>query len=502
MTMNGPSTQGGAAHADVVVAGGGSGGFGAALAAARAGLHVVLVEAGQILGGTSTVAGVNCWEPSCGGTGFPYELYCRLRRHPQAVGLYTIRRHCCWPEDGAYPGGESLMDPSRAYRDSLVRGADGVLSYNNPADKPAMRERFHGVVFEPDILARQMALLLAETGRATVLAGTRITDVEVSDGRVHRVRTEGGLALTADYIVDATGNATVCEAAGCAILTGQDARSRFGEPAAPETPTGKVNGISQIFRVSRKDTPGIDPVPGSIPGECWWRDKFGVASVDEYPNGDLNINMLPTMEGAEFLALGPDAARLECRRRILAFWRHWQTEFSEWQHFAITWVAPALGVRESRRTVCEYMLRQQDLEAGLAGQGHADTIAINDHPMDTHGAHGSGLGHNSGAYGVPYRCLLPKGMRNLLIACRAAGFSSLAASSCRLSRTMMQLGQAAGTAIGLAAGRQGDLPDVPADELRASLQGAGVALTHPMLPGIEERVSREPPQAVCQSGRA
>ncbi|MBT7298683.1 MAG: FAD-dependent oxidoreductase, partial [Victivallales bacterium] len=72
-------------HCDVVVAGGGSGGFGAALAAARAGLRVVLVERDGILGGASTVGGVNCWEPSCGGTGFPYELYCRLRRHPQAV---------------------------------------------------------------------------------------------------------------------------------------------------------------------------------------------------------------------------------------------------------------------------------------------------------------------------------------------------------------------------------------------------------------------------------
>ncbi|MFC1527066.1 FAD-dependent oxidoreductase, partial [Candidatus Latescibacterota bacterium] len=477
---------------DVVVVGGGSGGFGAALAAARGGLRVVLVEANEILGGTSTVAGVNCWEPSCGGTGFPYELYCRLRRHPQAVGLYTIRRHCCWPEDGPYPGGESLMDSTRTYRDSLVRCADGVLSFNNPADKPAMRERFHGVVFEPGVMAREMALLLAETGRATVLTGTRIADVEASDGRVLQVSTDSGLHLAADYFVDATGNAILCEAAGCEILTGQDPRSGFDEPGAPETPTGKVNGITQVFRVSCKDVAGIDPLPDGIPEKCWWRDQFGVASVDEYPNGDLNINMLPTMEGAEFLAIGSDAARLECRRRILAFWRHWQTQFPEWQHFAITWIAPALGVRESRRTVCEAMLRQQDLVAGLAEQDHPDIVAINDHPMDTHGAHGSGLGHNAGAYGVPYRSLIPKGMRNLLVACRAAGFSSLAASSCRLSRTMMQLGQAAGTAIGLAAGRHLDLVGVPAQELRASLRGAGVALTHPMPPEIVERVSREP----------
>lgn len=476
---------------DVLVAGGGSGGFGAALAAARSGLRVVLVERSGILGGTSTLAGVNCWEPSCGGTGIPYDLYQRLCRHPQAVGFYTVRRHCCWPEDGAFPGGENRIDPTRAYRESLVRLADGSLSYGTPAHKPLMRERFHGVVFEPGAMASEMALLLAETGNVIVLLDTRIVGATVVAGRVQEVRTNTGTSIRARFYVDSTGDAVLCEAAGAEILVGQDPRSRFDEPAAPEVPTGKVNGITQIFRVSRKDAPGIDPIPEGIPDECWWRDKYVSAAVNEYPNGDLNINMLPTMEGAEFLSLGPDAARLECRRRILGYWHNRQREFPEWQHFAITWIAPELGIRETRRTRCEYMLRQQDLYAGLAGSPHPDIIAINDHPMDVHGAHGHGLSRADGAYGVPYRSLVPCGLRNLLVACRAAGFSSLAASSCRLSRTMMQLGQAAGTAIGLAAERKLDLPDVPAAALRDRLHRDGVALEHPLPPEIAARISHE-----------
>jgi hypothetical protein len=137
------------------------------------------------------------------------------------------------------------------------------------------------------------------------------------------------------------------------------------------------------------------------------------------------------------------------------------------------------------------MLRQQDIDGGLAGQSHPDIIAINDHPMDVHGAHGHGLSRADGAYGVPYRSLIPAGLRNLLVACRAAGFSSLAASSCRLSRTLMQLGQAAGTAIGLAAERKLDLPDVPATALRDRLRRDGVALEHPLPPEIAERISHE-----------
>ena len=62
-------------HADLVVVGAGSGGFGAAYAAARLGARVVLIEASNGVGGTSTWAGVNNWEPVAEGTSFPAQLY-------------------------------------------------------------------------------------------------------------------------------------------------------------------------------------------------------------------------------------------------------------------------------------------------------------------------------------------------------------------------------------------------------------------------------------------
>jgi hypothetical protein len=81
---------------------------------------------------------------------------------------------------------------------------------------------------------------------------------------------------------------------------------------------------------------------------------------------------------------------------------------------------------------------------------------------------------------VPYRCLIPKGRSNLLIACRAASFSSLAASSCRLSRTMLELGEAAGTAVALAKELKVALPAVPPDRLRAALRTQHVQLEFPL----------------------
>ena len=129
-------------------------------------------------------------------------------------------------------------------------------------------------------------------------------------------------------------------------------------------------------------------------------------------------------------------------------------------------------------------LSQLDLLAGVAEQTHPDIICIADHSMDTHGGHTKASGEVPGPYGVPYRCLVPKGRLNLLVACRAAGFSSIAASSCRLSRTMMQLGQAAGTAAALAKELGVDLPDVPPDRLRAALRAQHVQLEHPMPPEL------------------
>jgi hypothetical protein len=191
------------------------------------------------------------------------------------------------------------------------------------------------------------------------------------------------------------------------------------------------------------------------------------------------MNMLPTMDGEEFLRLEHDDAYEKCRRRLLAHWHHNQTTFPEFQQFRLSWIAPALGVRETRRTVCEYMLTEHDLTAGLAGQTHPDIVTIVDHPMDTHGKGGVSGGVRA-PYGVPFRCLVPKGVENLLVACRGAGFSSLAASSCRLSRTIMQLGQAAGTAAALAKEYSVAIAGLPADELRQSLRDQYVQLDWPI----------------------
>jgi hypothetical protein len=476
---------------DVAVLGGGSGGFGAALAAARLGLSVVLVERADCLGGSSTRGGVNCWEMAIGATAIPFDLYKELKRLPNAVGIYSFGRHGSTfdpkRETFRYPGGECVIDPSRRYRDTLQRHVPRG-DKNTPAYR---REHWHGVPFEPEAMAKTMLAMLEATGRCRVLLNTAFVNADAAAGRVESVKLSNGRRLRARYYIDSTGDGAVCSAAGCQMMFGQESRAQFNEPDAPATATTRVNGITLIYRVTPVKEPRIEPLPEGIPVKCWWRKNFVGAHVNHYPNGDLNINMLPTMEGEEFMELGYRDALAECQRRVRAHWHDWQTRIEEFRRYRLSWIAPALGVRESRRVVGEYVLTENDLLAGLSGQKHADIICLADHMMDTHGGHSKHRGELTEPYGVPYRCLIPKGFRNLLVACRAASFSSIAASSCRLSRTMMQLGQAAGTAAALAKELNVDLPAVPADRLRAALRDQNVQLDHPMPAALRAYVEKE-----------
>lgn len=476
---------------ELAVVGGGSGGFGAALAAARLGVDVVLVERADCLGGNSVRGGVNCWEMGAGGTGIPFDLYCRLRREPGAVGIYSFGRHLAWfdaqREPYRYPGGETVIDPARRYLDTLQRhGTKGMV-----ADAERVRELWHGVPFEPDAMAKTMLAMLEETGRCRVLLNALCVGADGDEQFVNLVRLADGRRVKADYFIDASGDGVVCLAMGCEKMEGQESRDAFNESCAPEKATSRVNGVTLIYRATPVPAPAVEPLPSGVTNRCWWAARFPSAHINHYPNGDLNINMLPTMDGAEFLRRGYPDALEECARRVKAHWHYLQSNFAEFQNFRTGWVAPALGIRESRRIVGEYVLTEHDLVAGLSGQPHPDIICIVDHPMDTHGGHGRRIGELREPYGVPYRCLIPKGRRNLLIACRAASFSSLAASSCRLSRTMMQLGQAAGTAAALAKEMRVELPEVPANRLREALRAQHVQLEHPMPESLRSHLAAE-----------
>ena len=190
--------------ADVCAVGGGSGGFGAALAAARLGANVILVEKNSILGGNSIMAWVHNWEPTRGGGGIPKDLWDAMSADPLATPIKEYRK------GEPRVGGESL-------------------------------------VWEPRSFVLATTKMLEDTGKCQVLFGTTFYDVVMSGRKVESILctcTGSALKIDAPIFIDCTADGHLCVAAGCECRMGEDAKSEFNEPSAPEEPGMHLNGLT------------------------------------------------------------------------------------------------------------------------------------------------------------------------------------------------------------------------------------------------------------------
>jgi len=445
----------------VLVIGGGSAGVAAALAAARRDVPVVLVEP-EALGGNSTAGGVNTWEPGIGGPGLPYEFYRELCQRPGAVALSKTTKG--WTAEQPWGRSSIFSDPHGAesgYYKSLRRAGR--------AHQDLVR-----VTFEPAMLLAVMGEALARTGRVHTLIGWRFLKCTVSGRRVDRVVVGDGtrtLELLPGVVVDSTAQVHLAAAAGCQVALGEESRQQYNEVSAPEQPLEQINGVTLCFRVSPRDLHAVEPLPEGISGDLYPSNY----SITEYPNGDLNINALPLMEGMEFRRMDPAHARMELLSRVHRTWEWLQSE-KGFDGYGLTTIFPLVGVREGPRLVGRHVLTETEIRLGCSRQGNSDSwIALADHALDVHGK-GHFCRELDEPYGIPYGCLLPRELDNLAVACRGASFTHIAGSSCRLSRTMTGLGHAAGIASALAIQSGAGLPEIDAAVIQRELNKDNVSL--------------------------
>jgi len=433
---------------DVCVVGGGSAGIAAAIAAARDGARVVLVERQRRLGGTGTNAFVSSWEPGPG-CSIAEELFHRMK----AIGGAGVARS--QSVQTTAPMGFLMVTDDEPYQRTLVRALPGDVQRRRvPYCVPYKPEAF-------DTVARQM---LAETGNATVLDKTIFFRAEPNDARtrVEAILVEdaaGQIArIRANVFIDSTGDVWLARALGCEVMLGVDPKSRFSEPSAPEDGALQLNAITRCYVIVPSDAPQREAPPEVQ--VAFPRAAF----VTGWHDGMRMVNMMPTLPGRALIDLGYDECMRRSERIVRTHW-HWLQQIPEFQQYELAEIAPMLGIRESYRVVTQYVLNEHDLRAGLPNQQHRDLVAVADHPCDIHGAGGHLAAVNT-AYGVPYRCLVPAGAwENLLVACRGAGFSKIAASSVRLQRTMIQLGHAAGMAAAMAAKNNTAVGRIDVDQL-------------------------------------
>jgi hypothetical protein len=159
------------------------------------------------------------------------------------------------------------------------------------------------------------------------------------------------------------------------------------------------------------------------------------------PNGDILINMLPTMTAWR----PPHSAKMPPTPNANGASGEWNGCSGTTRNFRTTRQTDfsRLGIRESVRVRGEYVLTQNDLTAGLSGQTHADIIAIADHAIDSHGGSTAG-GEVPQPYGIPYRCPAAARHRERPDRRTRREFQRDRRVELPTLATMMQLGEAAG----------------------------------------------------------
>jgi hypothetical protein len=422
-----------AAEADVVVAGGGSAGCAAAVAAAREGLRTFLIDDMPFFGGMSTGGAVG--------------TYC---------GFYLRA-----PDGSIVPsvGGLPLEIATRL----LERGhAYGPVPFKDSAALP----------YVPWGVKRLLDELVTAETNLTALLHARVTEAVFRDGRVEGVvvSTRGGrIAVTGGVFIDATGDALLTQACGLPVTRNADLQypSMMFTMQAVETERALSSldqlqvAIDESFEQEQLPRKSGHLIPTLRPGEI--QVALSRVSLDGKP-----------IDGSDALALtqGEIEGRAQAER-LAEFLRRKMPGF---ENAFLSDTAARLGIRETVHVRGRYTLTEEDV-MGL--RKAPDGIGRSGWPIELHIPGGETDWRflpRGEYYTIPFPCLIPEGSENLLAIGRCISATREGFASVRTIGPCMLEGQAAGVASVLA--MRGGTPFAKLDvgALRARLAELGVPL--------------------------
>ena len=451
---------------DVLVVGGGTAGLIAAVAASRNGARCLIVDQYGYLGGTMTASLLphsQTFHAPDGRQiikGIPQELFDRLKEANGAIG-HLKRPPNYWATDTPYDG------------EVLKSVADDWVEQEN------IDVLFHTFASEPILQGQDLRGIIIQnkSGRQLVLA---------------------------DIVIDSTGDGDIAAMAGAPYKKGREE-------------DGRCQGVSFQFQMANVDLDRTAEYLKDFRAEAekmsWGRLDSGVIgrklgsdresyvrlvgtlpdSAMETENLDQDIKVFTIesiREGVAIIGhphiLNVDAtntkslteAEIKGRRKLHRLADALKKYIPGFEKSFVIQTPPQIGVRETRRIMGLYVLTAGDIREG---KKFHDTIALGAFPLDIHST--AKLGENDtvfeqiqSEYGIPYRCLVPQNLDNILVCGRCVSADRAAQASLRVTPTCMAMGQAAGTAAAMCSQNKTKPRELDINELQKKLAAQGAIL--------------------------
>lgn len=441
---------------NVIVCGGGLAGVCAAVAAARNGASTLLVERDGSLGGTMTNS---------------------------LVGpMMTFHS----PEQQVIGGlAQEIVDRLEAMDASPghILDASEYCHTITPFDAEALK-----LVCQRMVLEAGAQILYHTLVTGVMKDGDRLTGIQVT----HKAGSE---KLSADVVIDASGDGDIAWLA--------EAPFEFGRPS-----DGRVQPISMMFKIANADNDALRAYISTHPEEprrteeklkIYMAQPLNInTGFNEKLQAYIKANNVPLERGGllffntvyedEFIVntsriagvnpLDPWAlseAENIGREQVFALFDFFKKEVPGFANARLVSVGARLGIRESRRIVGEYVLTGEDI---MAQRRFHDDVVTCAYPVDIHGLkpgenENAAYPYQGETYGIPYRCLVPLKVDQLLVAGRCISTTRIAQGSMRTSPTIMAIGHAAGTAAALSLRQECAPRDLDTQELRRVLVKEG-----------------------------
>jgi len=432
------------AEVDVAVVGAGSSGCVAAIAAARAGASVLLIERHGFLGGTSTAV------------------------------LDTFY--------GFYTPGAVAKKVVAGVADDVV---GGLRALGPVVERPNTFGAGTGVTYHPEHLKVVWERLALDAGVRVLLHAT-LQDALTTSGAPARVTelviaTKAGLQrVRARAFIDASGDADLCHYAGLGYeLAGEH------DPAQTLTTTFKMVNVDLLRRKSitkaqinalmaeaaesgRYDLPRREGSDHITPV-----DHMTATIMTRVPSYDRRDGRVVNATDPEFLS----RAEMEGRRQALEYIRFLQDRVPGYERAQLATFGVQIGVRETRRVYGDYRLTREDV---LTARQFEDQVGLCGAPIEDHheGADTQWQYLPEGeCAGIPFRTLIVRDAENVLVTGRCFSATHDAHASVRSMAQCMAMGQAAGEAAAIAScGAHGAIRAVDITALRDRLRLGGAVI--------------------------